>query len=223
MKTIGRAREPEQKAKRRDTIVSAAAAMWHETGIYDAFTMSALAERTGLAKGTLYLYFKTKEEVFLALLESELALWFAHVGDRIERLRAPLSPERFATILSDSLKGRESFVRLFALLESVIERGLDIEGARAFKLGLDQGLRALSDRVAAAFGAPMRSDDAYALLLHTRALMCGLWTMSAPTPTVAAVLRADPALARFAIDFYPALVRGARALAYGFCHEKETK
>ena len=32
---------------------------------YEAVTIAAVAQESGLAKGTVYLYFKTKEELFL--------------------------------------------------------------------------------------------------------------------------------------------------------------
>lgn len=61
-----RARSGEEKEARRAAILRAAREMIDESG-FDAVTMSALAQRAGLSKGTLYLYVRTKEELFLAL------------------------------------------------------------------------------------------------------------------------------------------------------------
>ncbi len=63
---IKRARSEDQKAERQAVILSAARDMIDETG-FDGVTMSALAKRAGLAKGTLYLYVRSKEELFLLL------------------------------------------------------------------------------------------------------------------------------------------------------------
>jgi AcrR family transcriptional regulator len=54
-----RARSAEQKALRRHAVLDAAETYFLEVG-YEAFSMAQLAKKTGLAKGTLYLYFTTR-------------------------------------------------------------------------------------------------------------------------------------------------------------------
>jgi AcrR family transcriptional regulator len=69
--------EPLQPAKtakdeRREAIVAIA----HETFIangYSGTSMSAIAARVGGSKGTLYNYFKSKEELFVAVIERKCA------------------------------------------------------------------------------------------------------------------------------------------------------
>ena len=56
-----RARSAEQKALRRQAVLEAAEKYFNEVG-YEAFSMAQLAKNTGVAKGTLYLYFNTREE-----------------------------------------------------------------------------------------------------------------------------------------------------------------
>ena len=61
-----RARSDDAKRARRQFILSTADQLLrHEE--FDAFTMNKLAAATDLAKGTLYLYFATREELVLAL------------------------------------------------------------------------------------------------------------------------------------------------------------
>ena len=57
--------------KRRE-IVEAAAALFVEQG-YERTSMSAIAERVGGSKATLYGYFASKEELFRAVLEFDVA------------------------------------------------------------------------------------------------------------------------------------------------------
>ena len=64
--TGARARSPDAKRARRHFILTAAEQILRSDG-FDAFTMSSLANTTGLAKGTLYLYFSSREELVLAL------------------------------------------------------------------------------------------------------------------------------------------------------------
>ena len=69
-----RARSTEQKALRRHAVLAAAETYFREVG-YEAFSMAQLAKKTGFAKGTLYLYFQTREELFLTLYEQSLIRW----------------------------------------------------------------------------------------------------------------------------------------------------
>ena len=90
-----RARSAEQKALRRHAVLDAAELYFHEVG-YEAFSMAQLAKKTGLAKGTLYLYFKTREELFLTLYEHSLIRW-SHVF--IGELSDPITSEAYAKSL----------------------------------------------------------------------------------------------------------------------------
>src|SRR5262245_22303208 len=78
-----RAIAPEDKSERRAAIVRAAATLYHQD---PQCSMDSLARRTGLAKGTLYLYFRTREELMLAVHEKQSHVVF----DVVERaLNAP--------------------------------------------------------------------------------------------------------------------------------------
>ena len=61
-----RARSDDAKRVRRQFILATADQLLRHEG-FDAFTMNKLAVATGFAKGTLYLYFATREELVLAL------------------------------------------------------------------------------------------------------------------------------------------------------------
>ena len=64
--TGARARSLDAKRARRQSILTTAEQILRSDG-FDAFTMNSLATTTGLAKGTLYLYFSSREELVLAL------------------------------------------------------------------------------------------------------------------------------------------------------------
>lgn len=80
-----RARTDSEKRDRRLMILDAARGYVNEKG-FDAITMSGLAARTRLAKGTLYLYFTTKEEVLLNLFHEALEEWTQNVITGVNRV-----------------------------------------------------------------------------------------------------------------------------------------
>jgi AcrR family transcriptional regulator len=59
---------PDVSQERRHQILNAAEGVFTQKGIDDA-RMDDIAEQTGLSKGTLYLYFKSKEDLVIAILD----------------------------------------------------------------------------------------------------------------------------------------------------------
>jgi AcrR family transcriptional regulator len=65
--TITASRREREKAKRRDDILHAAREVFFERGIHHA-TVDEVAEQAEVSKGTVYLYFDTKETILAHLL-----------------------------------------------------------------------------------------------------------------------------------------------------------
>jgi AcrR family transcriptional regulator len=101
------------QSARRDQILAAATSMFAEKG-YSRATMKAIALRAGLAPGTIYLYFASKRDLILALVDrlvsqamNQTLAQYAHLDAR----------EYFRAILRDRL----AFVRQHrALLQALI-------------------------------------------------------------------------------------------------------
>lgn len=66
-------RRNREKEKRRKKILTAAKQLFFEKG-FMAATMEQIARNVELSKGTLYLYFKNKEELYMSLLAEGMAL-----------------------------------------------------------------------------------------------------------------------------------------------------
>lgn len=118
-----RARTQDQKDLRRMAILDAAEAHFLEVG-YEAFSMASLARLTGVVKGTLYLYFKTREEVFLTLHTRSLLRWSLVF---IDQLSAGMTDHSYASALYKTAVADGSFIPLLTRLEQVIEHNVAIE------------------------------------------------------------------------------------------------
>jgi len=73
-------RKEREKEHRRDEIVDAAQAVFFEKGLQNS-TMDEIAEAAELSKGTLYLYYKSKEDLYLSVMMRGLGVlrvMFAH-------------------------------------------------------------------------------------------------------------------------------------------------
>ena len=117
-----RARSAEQKAVRRLAVLEVAETYFHEVG-YEAFSMAQLAKNTGVAKGTLYLYFKTREELFLTLYEQSLVRWSqVFIGNLSESMTSKAYAQAlYLTAIADG-----TFLPLLIRLEHVIEHNVAI-------------------------------------------------------------------------------------------------
>ncbi|MEU0559297.1 helix-turn-helix domain-containing protein [Dactylosporangium maewongense] len=73
MPRINAATVAEHRAQQRLALLAAARDVLLEEG-YAALSFAALANRTGLARPTVYSYFTTKDDIVLALCEAELPL-----------------------------------------------------------------------------------------------------------------------------------------------------
>lgn len=94
-----------QRLEREELIICAAEALLAEKG-YHAIAMDEIATRVGIAKGTVYLHFPSKEDLVVALFERELSA-FRHVVE--DATMAPgLARARLEQILSRTYEGMRS-------------------------------------------------------------------------------------------------------------------
>jgi AcrR family transcriptional regulator len=66
-------RKEREKERRRQSILEAARKVFFEKGLQVA-SMDEIAEVAELSKGTLYLYFKSKEDLYVSLLDEGMAI-----------------------------------------------------------------------------------------------------------------------------------------------------
>lgn len=117
-----RARSAEQKALRRQAVLEAAETYFQEVG-FEAFSMAQLGKRSGVAKGTLYLYFDTREALFLTLYEQSLMRWSRGF---IDALSDDITSEAYAKLLYRTALADGVFLPLLIRLEHVIEHNVAI-------------------------------------------------------------------------------------------------
>lgn len=170
-----RAIDDGEKKLKRQSILDAALTLYHEN-TRELPSVSRIADACGLAKGTVYLYFKTKEEIFLALLEDG----FYRLLDEVERVIAdhPDHPmqlvEAYLTRYVALLSAQPDFLRLAAMTNAVIEQNLDQEIALQFKAELLRRMNRAGMLLEKAIPA-LPPAAGMRVLSRTYALTIGLW------------------------------------------------
>ena len=74
-------------------IIDAAIRVFARSGYYNS-RVSDIAREAGIASGTIYLYFKTKDEILVTLFREKMAEWVASVRREIAAERDPVAKIR---------------------------------------------------------------------------------------------------------------------------------
>jgi AcrR family transcriptional regulator len=210
MRRKDRARRDEAKQERRQAILDAAWDMFQATP-YASITMADVAQRTQLAKGTIYLYFKTKEELFLQIEQGQLEAWFDEVDTKLAGQR--LDTAGLADTLAESLGRRPGLIRLLAMLNTVLEQNIDFEAALGFKQMLVRRMTHTGALLESGLGF-LPVGEGLRLLLRIHALIVGLHSLADPVP-VAVEVMLEPGMGVLAFDFNREFSETLKALLRG--------
>lgn len=104
---------PELIATRRDEIINACARLY-QTMSFKEITLKEISAETSFSRPTIYNYFQTKEEIFLALFEREYQLWNAELETLLSGYER-LNRRSLAELLARSLEKREQLLKLLAM------------------------------------------------------------------------------------------------------------
>ena len=104
---------PELNASRREEIVNACEKLYQTMSFKD-ITLKEISAETSFSRPSIYNYFQTKEEIFLALMQREYALWAEELRAFAENNTA-LSAEAFAAVLAHTLENRKQLLKLLSM------------------------------------------------------------------------------------------------------------
>lgn len=154
-----RARSDSEKEARRGAILDAARRLIDQDG-FDGVTMSAVAKEAAVSKGTLYLYVRTKEELFLAL--------FVEAMEQVVcRIEAEATSLTLIEVMGRIPAEVPLFVPLLARLVAVIEANVPDEPLFAEKRRMHTMGARVARVISSVTGAPedLARDASKALML----------------------------------------------------------
>ncbi len=218
--TRQRARSAEDKDLRRAHLIAAATRLFADAD-FDAVTIARVASAAGVAKGTAYLYFATKETLFLELVHDELTQWLQALTAKLQRLRSTRPETAVPVAIARSLAERPVLRRLLVLLHTVIEPKLDEVSARKFKPFLRDLLTQASGLIANKIPG-LAPADAATLVMQTHALVISITQLANPPPVIARVMASDASLRALQIDFEHFLGLTLTTLVRGMLSQRVT-
>ena len=128
---------PELTEARREEIVNACEKLYH-TKSFKEITLKDIAGATSFTRTSIYNYFRTKEEIFLALLK----LWIADLNKIIAE-NPTLTKEGFASQLAHSLEKRAQLLKIMSMNHYDLESSSRPEQLAEFKVAYGNSLRAV--------------------------------------------------------------------------------
>jgi AcrR family transcriptional regulator len=176
-----RATSGNEKEARRQRLLGVANDFLRRWSFAD-ITMDRIADTAGVAKGTLYLYFRTKEALFLALFEQHLMAWYAELETLATGGTGSVEPSFAAKVFTSTLTSRPTLIQLHGVLYSAGGRNIDLDAFVAFRRRhlpkMKHLAEALAKRIRGVTGA-----QALRFLVQLEAVVGGLaWAAFPPTP-----------------------------------------
>lgn len=128
----------ERIAARKEEIITACAELYQTMSFKD-ITIKEIGNATSFTRTSIYNYFQTKEEIFLALLQREYELW----NGRLKEIRAEhkeMTGEEFADALAHSLEERKNLLKIMSMNHYDMEENSRLERLIEFKVAYGQAL-----------------------------------------------------------------------------------
>lgn len=125
-------RKEREKEKRRDEIINAGSKIFLKKGFMGA-TMNEIARECELSKGTLYLYFNSKEHLFFSIVLIALTEMYNLMKNSQEELEDPL--ERMTMIGNAYETFYDRYPEYFRILARMLDMEFDFN-VKNFELGL---------------------------------------------------------------------------------------
>ena len=175
----------EDKEERRQAILDAAEKLFLKHPERMA-SVSEVAAAAGLAKGTVYLYFPSKEEMLLALHERHIAHFFAALMKKVAE-RGPLGFDDIFPVTLAHLIRLPGYLELTSRCFALMAREIPPEAALAFKARVAATLQAAGVHLERHFAMPAGAGAT--LLIHSYGLIVGLGQLMHPNERVGRAMK----------------------------------
>ncbi len=212
-----RARSDEQKGERRQEILTAALYLLQEKPFHK-ISMADVAGKAGTAKGTVFLYFETKEELFLSIASQE----FQGLLDAMERSLSELASsekgrdeEGFLGILRRLIEGRPVLIHLLSILHVVLEQNITYVQALAFKKMLRERMGRIGRLVEMCLPY-LEPGQGTKFLTWMYALLIGFKHTTEPAPVIRMIFRNEPELGGPHVTFNECFTDALRTILDGW-------
>ena len=169
---------PERTAARKEEIISACEKLY-QTMSFKEITLKEIGNEISFSRPTIYNYFQTKEEIFLALFEREYERWNEDL-EAILRDHERLTKEELARCLAESIAKREQLLKLLAMNNYDMEANSRPDLLTSFKVAYGESMRNVG-RILAKFCPEKSPDEVRGFIYVFFPFMFGIYPYTAVT------------------------------------------
>lgn len=170
----------EEEKKLREQFILERAIEMFETLNFSELTMNALAKKCKIAKGTLFLYFPTKETLFAKLLYKEYSQWGMHELEELKK-QATFTKDSYKKFIIDQtkylLKERMRMIRLVSMKQSIIDKNVAPEILAEEIEGLNKTVHVLSKMTQKKMNF-LTEDKIYNLYMARHVIIIGAYELA---------------------------------------------
>ena len=116
---------------RKEEIINACEKLYENNSFKD-ITIKSIGEETTFSRTSIYNYFQTKEEIFLALLKREYERWIDDLNEMYEQ-NSEMTKELFADKLANTVVKRKNLLKLLSMNMYDMEENSRMEELIEFK------------------------------------------------------------------------------------------
>ena len=116
--------------------------MLYQTISFKEITLKDIAGATSLTRTSIYNYFQTKEEIFLALMQKEYEYWVKEL-DEVTDSYTTMSADAFSSVIAHTLEKRGLMLKLLSMNHFDLEENSRPECLREFKTAYGASIEAV--------------------------------------------------------------------------------
>ncbi len=169
---------PELTNARKEEIISACKTLYRDMS-FKEITIKQIAEYTSFSRASIYNYFETKEEIFLAILQKEYELWVADLLDIIDGSES-MAKDEIAKALASSLEKRKLLLKLMSMNLYDMEENSREERLVEFKVAYGASLKAV-DQMLKKFCPDMSGEERQVFLYSFFPFVYGIYPYTVVT------------------------------------------
>ena len=126
---------------RKEEIIKACEKLYEKQS-FKEITIKSIGEETTFSRPSIYNYFETKEEIFLAILQQEYEKWILEL-EQMQRSYETMTKKQFAENMAHSIEKRQKLLKLLSMNLYDIEENSRMELLIEFKQVYGKAIRTI--------------------------------------------------------------------------------
>lgn len=133
----------ERTRARKEEIISACEKLYQTMSFKD-ITLKEIGKETSFSRTSIYNYFQTKEEIFLALLKREYDEWILQLKEAMQS-HETMSNDEIAKVFASTLNVHQQLLKILSMNHYDLEENSRMESLIEFKMSYGNALRTVDE------------------------------------------------------------------------------